>query len=43
MIIYWFSEIKWDYLKTRKQQILSLFPKSDIIYFIEPISKLSKK
>ena len=42
MIIYWFSEIKWDYLKTRKQQILSLFPKSDTIIFIEPISRLIK-
>ena len=42
MIIYWFSEIKWDYLKTRKQQILSLFPKNDIILFIEPISRLIK-
>ena len=42
MIIYWFSEIKWDYLRTRKQQLLSRFPKSDIIFFIEPISRLIK-
>jgi|GEM_PF-2032228 len=40
MNIIWFSEIKWDYLKTRKQQILSRFPESSSILFIEPISKL---
>ena len=39
MNIIWFSEIKWDYLKTRKQQILSRFPESSSIYFFEPISK----
>lgn len=39
MIIIWFSEIKWDFLKTRKQQILSRFIEQDTIYFIEPISK----
>ena len=39
MNIIWFSEIKWDYLKTRKQQILSRFPNSCSILFIEPISK----
>ena len=39
MNIIWFSEIKWDYLKTRKQQILSRFPQSSAIYFFEPISK----
>ncbi|NQV29779.1 MAG: glycosyltransferase [Candidatus Marinimicrobia bacterium] len=32
----WFSEIKWDYLVTRKQQILSRFPKDIQILFIEP-------
>ena len=42
MIIFWFSEIKWDYLRTRKQQLLSRFPKSDFIFFIEPISRLIK-
>ena len=40
MNIIWFSEIKWDYLKTRKQQILSRFPESSSIYFFEPISKV---
>ena len=39
MKIIWFSEIKWRYLKTRKQQILSSFTEQDSIYFIEPISK----
>ena len=39
MKIIWFSEIKWSYLKTRKQQILSRFVDDDTIYFIEPISK----
>ena len=39
MKILWFSEIKWSFLKTRKQQILSCFAKSDSVYFIEPISK----
>jgi len=38
MKIIWFSEIKWSYLKTRKQQILSCFS-DDKVYFIEPISK----
>jgi hypothetical protein len=42
MQIIWFSEIKWSYLKTRKQQILSRFPKNDRIYFIEPIASSSK-
>jgi len=32
----WFSEIKWDYLVTRKQQILNRFPSGIKILFIEP-------
>ena len=40
MIIYWFSEIKWDYLRTRKQQILSRFNKDNYVLFVEPISRL---
>ena len=32
----WFSEIKWDYLVTRKQQILKRFPTDIKILFIEP-------
>jgi len=39
MKIIWFSEIKWNYLRTRKQQILSCFTDQDTVYFIEPISK----
>lgn len=39
MKIIWFSEIKWSFLKTRKQQILSSFSEQDTIYFIEPVSK----
>ena len=38
MKIIWFSEIKWSYLRTRKQHILAKFPSSDEILFIEPIS-----
>jgi hypothetical protein len=38
MKIIWFSEIKWSYLKTRKQHILTNFNNSDEILFIEPIS-----
>ena len=40
MIIFWFSEIKWNYLRTRKQQILSRFHKDNFILFIEPISRI---
>lgn len=32
----WFSEIKWDYLVTRKQQILRRFPEDIKILFVEP-------
>lgn len=39
MNIIWLSEIKWSYLRTRKQQILSRFLAEDMILFIEPISK----
>ena len=38
MKIIWFSEIKWSYLRTRKQHILANFNDSDEILFIEPIS-----
>ena len=39
MNIIWFSEIKWNYLKTRKQQIISRFPDNSSVLYIEPISK----
>jgi len=38
MKIIWFSEIKWSYLRTRKQHILSKFKNSDEILFVEPLS-----
>lgn len=39
MNIIWLSEIKWNYLKTRKQQIISRLPETCSVLFIEPISK----
>lgn len=38
MNIVWFSEIRWDYLKTRKQHLLNNFPKEDSILFIQPLN-----
>lgn len=35
----WFSEIKWDYLKTRKQQIISRKPADLQLLFLEPFVK----
>ena len=43
MNIIWFSEIRWDYLFTRKQHILSLFPKKDNILFVQPFNFLKKE
>ncbi len=42
MKIVWFSEIKWSYLKTRKQQIISRFPADWDVLFIEPFAKHQK-
>ncbi len=36
MKLVWFSEIKWDYLKTRKQHLLTHLPSSDKILFFQP-------
>jgi glycosyltransferase involved in cell wall biosynthesis len=36
MRIVFFSEIKWQYLRTRKQQLLRRFPKEWKILFLEP-------
>lgn len=36
MKIVFFSEIRWDYLKTRKQQLITRFPKDWQILFFEP-------
>jgi glycosyltransferase involved in cell wall biosynthesis len=37
--IVWFSEIKWDYLKTRKQQIISRKAADTQLLFLEPYVK----
>ncbi len=42
MKIIFFSEIRWDYLITRKQQIISRFPKDWEVLFLEP-HKAGKK
>lgn len=39
MNIVWFSEIKWSYLRTRKQQIIRRFPPDWKVLFIEPVVK----
>jgi glycosyltransferase involved in cell wall biosynthesis len=39
MDIVWFAEIKWDYLKTRKQQIITRKPSDIRLLFIEPYVK----
>jgi glycosyltransferase involved in cell wall biosynthesis len=36
MKVVWFSEIKWNYLKTRKQQIISRKPADVELLFLEP-------
>ncbi len=38
MKIVWYSEIKWDYMKTRKQHLLTHFPVDDKILFFQPFS-----
>jgi glycosyltransferase involved in cell wall biosynthesis len=39
MQIVWFSEIKWDYLRTRKQQIISRKPADLQLLYLEPYVK----
>ena len=39
MKLIWFSEIKWDYLYTRKQQLLSRLPEDWEILFLETYRK----
>lgn len=39
MKIVWFSEIKWDYLRTRKQQIIGRKPPDVEILYLEPYVK----
>ena len=42
MNIVWFSEIKWDYLKTRKQQIISRKPAGVRLLFLEPFKRSTR-
>jgi glycosyltransferase involved in cell wall biosynthesis len=39
MDIVWFAEIKWDYLKTRKQQIIRRKPDDIRLLYLEPFVK----
>jgi glycosyltransferase involved in cell wall biosynthesis len=39
MQIVWFAEIKWDYLKTRKQQIISRKPAGVQLLYLEPYTR----
>lgn len=39
MNVVWFAEIKWDYLKTRKQQIITRKPDDVRLLFLEPYVK----
>jgi hypothetical protein len=36
MNVVWFAEIKWDYLRTRKQQLISRRPPGLDVLFLEP-------
>ena len=38
MNIVWYSEVKWNYLRTRKQNLLTHFPINDRILFFQPFS-----
>ena len=38
MNIVWYSEVKWNYLRTRKQNLLTHFPLNDMIVFFQPFS-----
>jgi glycosyltransferase involved in cell wall biosynthesis len=39
MQVIWFAEIKWDYLKTRKQQIITRKPANVQILYLEPYTR----
>ncbi len=39
MQVVWFAEIKWDYLKTRKQQIITRKPGDVQILYLEPYTR----
>ena len=38
MRLVWYSEVKWNYLQTRKQNLLKYFPPEDKILFFQPFS-----
>ena len=38
MKLVWYSEIKWNYIQTRKQSLIKCFPMSDTILFFQPFS-----
>lgn len=42
MRIVWYSEVKWNYLRTRKQNLLAHFPPNDKILFFQPFSFVNK-
>jgi glycosyltransferase involved in cell wall biosynthesis len=42
MKIVWFSEIKWNYLRTRKQQIIGRRPSDVQLVFLEPYARSSR-
>ena len=42
MKLVWYSEIKWNYLQTRKQHLIKLFPSSDTILYFQPFSFIGK-
>lgn len=42
MKVVWFSEIKWNYLKTRKQQIITRKPAGVQLLFLEPFVRAGR-
>ena len=42
MNIVWYSEVKWNYLRTRKQNLLTHFPLNDRVLFFQPFSFVKK-
>jgi glycosyltransferase involved in cell wall biosynthesis len=42
MKVVWFSEIKWNYLKTRKQQIITRKPPGVELLFLEPFVRAGR-
>jgi len=42
MKVVWFSEIKWNYLKTRKQQIITRKPPGVRLLFLEPFVRAGR-